>query len=81
MNRYKPTTQNAAEIRATAKSMGYKVRVAVSGWSIRVIGKFDEVRDLAVLAGLSSACGDAATKPHTVPNYDGQTEFFGYIHA
>jgi hypothetical protein len=81
MNRHKPTTQNAADIRATAKAMGFTVRVAVKGWSIRVIGKVDEVRDLAVLSNLSSACGDAATKPHTVPNYDGQTEFFGYIHV
>jgi hypothetical protein len=81
MNRQKPNAQNVSEIRATAKAMGYKVRVAIQGWSIRVIGKVDEVRDLAVLSNLSSACGDAATKPHTVPNYDGQTEFFGYLHV
>lgn len=77
----KATTQDAAQVRSTAKSMGFNVRVAVKGFSLRMIGATSEVRDLAVLHGIKSASGDSATLPHTVPNYSGQTEFFGYYHA
>lgn len=77
----KPSAADATFARAEAKAMGYSVRVARLNWSLRLIGKTEEVRDVAVLCGFVSATGVAATKPHTVPNYDGQTEFFAYVPA
>jgi len=81
MKRYKPTTADAAAIRATAKSLGFNVRVALKGWSLRLIGSVSDVRDVCVLHNITNVAGQAATLPHTVPNYDGQTEFFGCVHV
>jgi len=81
MNRHKPTTADAAAIRNTAKVMGFKVRVAVTGWSLRFIGSVSDVRDVCVLHGITNVVGQSAAAPNTIPDYDGQTEFFGYVHV
>jgi hypothetical protein len=73
------TKADAQAARDCAKLLGYKIRVAKTGRSLRMIGLQTEVRDVATFCGFTSASGQSPANPTTVPVYaDGMTEFFAY---
>lgn len=79
----KPTKADADRIRAAAKSLGYRVRVARMRMSLRIIGNRDQVIRLASLCQLAAAGGEPLHK-HAFPDESdllgpGMTQFFGYV--
>lgn len=75
----KPTSKDALSVREVAKSMGFKIRVAKTNFSLRLIGKTQEVSEIAKACGLCGAAGAGLDEPFVIPDYDGQTQFFAYV--
>lgn len=81
MNIRKPTSIDAAEVRTTAAMLGYKVRVKVCKFSLRVCGDRDQVKTVLSVVGLVNASGEQFSEQTGFRSWNQEHEVFAYVAA
>lgn len=81
MMRNKANTNKAAALRASVKANNLKVRIAVTGWSYRLIGAEADVVDLCELWGLTTVSGEAVRGCYGMSPHDQGIQLFAYDHT